>query len=91
MRQNKSYEIYTLMPGRYLSGFFFAFPRIIGSSPAANQQECIRINDYRHANNRLPKHVLLHPVTRQFLKGKKLKLKVVVSLEVQPLKVVVVY
>ena len=26
MRQNKSYEIYTLMPGRYLPGIFLLFP-----------------------------------------------------------------
>lgn len=26
MRQNKSYEIYSLMPGRYLPGIFLLFP-----------------------------------------------------------------
>ena len=29
MRQNKSYEIYTLMPGRYLPGFFLLFPGLL--------------------------------------------------------------
>ncbi len=26
MRQNKSYEIYSLMPGRYIPGIFLLFP-----------------------------------------------------------------